>query len=83
MIWGGFLYGYTESYQFWQLLSQELEFTECETDLSDFVNHVGTEKKTQFDPSKVPDSNLKLLNVEKLENLGLTLIGIRTKTPET
>ena len=53
-------------------MSQELESTECENELSDFVNHVAG-KETPFDPNKVPKFNSKPLNVEKLRNLCLKL----------
>ena len=42
-----------DSYQFWELLSQQIESTECENELSDFVNHVA-DKETQFHQNKVP-----------------------------
>ena len=58
--------------QYWELLSQEVESTECENEVSDFVNHV-TGKETEFDPNKVSDFNLTSLNIEKLRNLGLKL----------
>ena len=61
-----------DSYQFWELLSQELESIECENELSDFVNHVA-EKETQFDRNKVSDFHLKPLNLEKIKNFGLKL----------
>ena len=57
LIWRTF-FKVPDSYQFWELLSQETESTECQNELSDFVNHVA-DKETQLDQNKVTDFNSK------------------------